>query len=461
MTEPSSSVLLTDLYELTMLQAYFDCGMNDISTFEFFVRRLPAQRNFLLAAGLEQILDYLNAAEFSSEDIALLAGMGRFKNDFLESLEGLRFTGDVHAMPEGTAFFADEPILRITAPIREAQLVESRVMNLLHYETVVASKAARVALAAPDVTLVDFGLRRAHGAEAGMLSARASYLAGFSGTATVLAGARFGIPVYGTMAHSYVQAHGDETDAFEHFARSQPGNATLLIDTYDTESAARKVVTLAARLKQDGIAINAVRIDSGDLGEHARRVRDILDAGGLQHVTIFASGNLDEFRLRDLLRSGAPIDGFGVGTRMNTSSDAPYLDCAYKLTEYDGQPRRKRSEGKATWPGRKQVYRHYDESGIMTRDELTLDNDARDGVAMLQPVMMAGIRTAPSPTLMESRTYARSQLDALPACLRSMEPSGPFPVVVCEPLRALAQRADAAAQRDGHCGKSEGGGGVL
>ncbi|MDR6203944.1 nicotinate phosphoribosyltransferase [Paraburkholderia graminis] len=443
MSEPLPSLLLTDLYELTMLQAYFDCGMNRTATFEFFVRKLPQQRNFLVAAGLAQVLDYLAGLQFTTDDIRLLREMGRFKHDFLESLAGLRFKGDVYAMPEGSVFFPDEPISRITAPLREAQLVESRVMNLLHYETVVASKAARVVLAAPDELLVDFGLRRAHGAEAGMLSARASYLAGFSGTAAVLAGTRFDIPLFGTMAHSYVQAHADEADALEHFARSQPENATLLIDTYDTEAAAHEVVKVARRLQQDGIAIKAVRIDSGDLAEHARRVRAILDAGGLPHVTIFASGNLDEFRLLELLTSGAPIDGFGVGTRMNTSSGAPYLDCAYKLTEYDGQPRRKRSEGKATWPGRKQVYRHYDAGGTMTYDQLTVEDDPRSGVALLQPVMLAGKRTTPSPTLAESRAYARGQLDALPGPVRNLTSSGSYAVVVCEPLKALASIVDA------------------
>lgn len=316
--------LLTDLYQLTMLQAYHDGGMSAPASFEFFVRKLPAQRNFLVAAGLEQVLAYLKGLRFEERETRWLAATGRFSTAFLRSLEDLRFTGDVWAMPEGTVFFADEPILRVTAPMREAQLVESRIINLLHYETLVASKAARCVLAAPGKVLVDFGLRRAHASEAALLSARASYLAGFSGTATVQAGMEHGIPVYGTMAHSYVQAHDDEAQAFERFARSHPGGTTLLIDTYDTEAAARKVVALAARLAADGIRIKAVRIDSGDLGEHARRVRAILDAGGLEDVGIFASGGLDEHQVRDLLRSGAPIEGFGIGTRMNTSADAPY-----------------------------------------------------------------------------------------------------------------------------------------
>jgi nicotinate phosphoribosyltransferase len=437
------SALLTDFYQLTMLQGYFDRGMNDTATFEFFVRRLPAQRNFLMAAGLEQVLDYLGGLRFAPEEMDWLAATHRFRPEFLRSLADLRFTGDVWAMPEGTVFFPDEPILRITAPMREAQLVESRVINLLHYETLVASKAARCVVAAPGKLLVDFGLRRAHAAEAGLLSARASYLAGFSGTATVLAAMRFGIPVYGTMAHSYVQAHDDEAQAFEDFARSQPGNSTLLIDTYDTEGAAHKVVKLAAKLADSGIRIQAVRIDSGDLGEHARRVRRILDAGGLAGVTIFASGNLDEYKLRELLASGAPIDGFGIGTRMNTSADAPYLDCAYKLTEYAGLPRRKRSEGKATWPGRKQVYRRVDSRGQLAGDVLTLQGDEAPGTALVEPVVIAGQRRLAAPGLLASRDHARRQLAALPERLRTLDPAEPRPAEVSAALEALAQEVDA------------------
>ena len=438
-----TSALLTDLYQLTMLQAYFDRGMNDAATFEFFVRKLPAQRNFLIAAGLEQVLGYLAALRFQPGEIEWLAGTKRFRPEFLRSLQDLAFTGDVWAMPEGTVFFPDEPILRITAPMREAQLVESRVINLLHYETLVASKAARCVIAAQGKLLVDFGLRRAHAAEAGLLSARASFLAGFSGTATVEAGMRFGVPVYGTMAHSYVQAHDDEAGAFEGFARSQPDNATLLIDTYDTEEAAHKVVAVAAKLAESDIRIRAVRIDSGDLGEHARRVRRILDAGGRPDITIFASGNLDEYKVRDLVRSGAPIDGFGVGTRMNTSADAPYLDCAYKLTEYAGLPRRKRSEGKATWPGRKQVIRRYDPAGVMTGDVLTLQDEPIAGTPLLEPVVLAGKRRLAAPDLQASRERARRQVAALPERLLAIEMAELYPVEVSCKLEALARSVNA------------------
>ena len=332
----SSSALLTDLYQLTMLQGYFDQGMEETAVFEFFVRKLPGQRNFLIAAGLEQGLEFLENVRFTAQELDWISNHGAFRPGFVNYLEQVRFTGDVHAMPEGTVFFTNEPILRVTAPIAEAQLVESRLINLLHFQTLIASKAARSVLMAPGKLLVDFGLRRAHGAEAGLLAARASYLAGFAGSATVLAAPLYGVPVFGTMAHSFVQAHDDETTAFEHFARSLPENVILLIDTYDTEAAAEKVVALAPKLARDGIKIKGVRLDSGDLADHAFKVRRILDDGGLRDATIFASGSVDEYVLARLVKQNAPIDGYGIGTHMDTSADAPYLDCAYKLVEYAG-----------------------------------------------------------------------------------------------------------------------------
>ncbi|SDD72530.1 nicotinate phosphoribosyltransferase [Paraburkholderia lycopersici] len=439
------SVLLTDLYELTMLEAWHAEDANEVASFEFFVRRLPSSRNFLMAAGLEQVIQYLETLHFSAADLSMLEATGRFSAPFLASLEDLHFTGTVEAMPEGTAFFDDEPILRITAPMREAQLVESRVMNLLHYQTLVASKAARVVLAAAGKEVVDFGLRRAHGAEAGLLSARASYLAGFAGTATQLAGGLWGIPTFGTMAHSYVQAHHSELEAFERFARSQPRNATLLLDTYDTEAAARKVVELGRRLARDGIAIRGVRLDSGDLAAHATQVRAILDEGGMHDTTIFASGNLDEYRLRDLMECGAPIDGFGVGTRMNTSADAPYLDCAYKLVEYAGEPRRKRSEGKATLPGCKQVFRRRDAAGRIEEDCLALACETLEGAPLLGTVMRDGQRCA-LPALDELRAHAARELASLPARLRGLNPAQPFRAIRSAPLEALVARMDRAAE---------------
>lgn len=441
MIDPLSSPLLADLYEYTMLQSYIEHGMEQTAVFEFFVRRLPPGRNFLVAAGLEQALGFLENLAFSAEELDWLSR--RFPPHVIHYLKNFRFTGDVHAMPEGTPFFPNEPILRVTAPMPQAQLVESRLMNLLNFETLIVTKAARSVLTAPDKLLVDFGLRRAHGAEAGLLAARASYLAGFAGTATVLAGMLYDIPVFGTMAHSFIQAHEDEALAFEHFARSHPHNTTLLIDTYDTETAASRVVTLAARLREQGITVKAVRIDSGDLAEHARRVRRILDQGGLKEVTIFASGNLDEYQLHALLSSAAPIDGFGIGTALDTSSDAPALDCAYKLQEYAGLPRRKRSEGKATWPGRKQVYRSYTADGQMAGDVLALaQHDAHPGEALIRPVMRAGCRVEPRLPLMALRQRTLAAYTHLPEALRGLGSGPAYGVVVSGALQALAEKVN-------------------
>ena len=439
---PRYSALLTDLYQFTMLQGYLEQDMEELAVYEFFVRKLPPGRNFLLAAGLEQALQFLETVSFSAEEVAWLEQTGRFNSKLLDYVGNFHFSGDVDAMAEGTVFFPDEPILRVVAPIPVAQLVETRLINILHFQSLIAAKAARMVLAAPGKLLVDFGLRRAHGAEAGLLAARACYLAGFGGSSNVLAEREFGIPCYGTMAHSFIQAHADEAQAFENFAHAQPDNVVLLIDTYDTEAAAHKVVALAPRLAQQGIRIKAVRLDSGDLGEHARKVRAILDQGGLHETGIFASGNLDEFELARLASQQAPISGFGVGTRLLTSSDAPYLDCAYKLQEYAGQPRRKRSEGKATWPGRKQVFRRFDADGCMAGDTLTVETDRQPGEPLLQPVMRGGKRLAPTTPLQEARAFAAQQIGRLPARLRALTEADAYPVQVAPALCALAQTVD-------------------
>lgn len=438
---PLRSPLLTDLYQLSMLQAYFADGMADTAVFELFIRKLPPQRNFLVAAGLEQVLEFVEHLRFSDEELGWIEECGLFRPDFVEHLCRLRFTGDVHAVAEGTVVFPDEPLLRVSAPLAQAQLLETRVLNLLHFETLIASKAARCVLAAPGKRLIDFGLRRAHGAEAGLLAARASYLAGFEGTSTVLAAPSFGIPVFGTMAHSFVQAHDSESEAFERFAEVFPKNAVLLIDTYDTVEAARKVVELSHALRGRGIAVRGVRLDSGDLGALAKEVRAVLDAGGLAEAIIFASGNLDEYRVADLVRSGAPIDSYGIGTSLVTSADQPYLDAVYKLEEYAGRPRRKRSAAKATWPGRKQVYRRYHSDGTLAGDVVTLESDPQAGEPLLQPVMQAGKRL-PLPRLQAARRHAAEQLRRLPEALRSLSPAGPYGVTIAPALKALAQVVD-------------------
>lgn len=443
MSGHDEGALLTDLYQLTMLQAYYDQDMADTAVFEFFVRKLPAGRNFLVAAGLEQALAYLEGLRLSPDDLDWLAHCGRFHQPFVDSLADLRFTGEVHALAEGTVFFPNEPLLRVAAPLREAQLVETRLINLMQFQTLVASKAARVRLAAGNKMLADFGMRRAHGAEAALLSARASYLAGFDATSNVQAGIRWGIPLAGTMAHSFIQAHDKELDAFEHFARSHPQTTTLLIDTYDTETAARALLPLVHRLAAEGIAIQAVRLDSGDLGDQARQVRAILDAGGARHIRIIASGDLDEYGVRAHLESQAPIDGFGVGTRMNCCADQPYLECAYKLQEYAGVARRKLSAGKANWPGRKQVFRHLDAAGHMTGDILTLDGDPQPGNPLIRRVMSGGRRLTSSPALDQVRDYCQGQLASLPPLLRQLEEGPDYPVAVATALRDLAQQVDA------------------
>jgi nicotinate phosphoribosyltransferase len=443
MNEPFPA-LLTDLYQLTMAQAYFDEGLQQDAVFELFVRTLPPVRRVLIAAGLEQVIEYLEGLRFGSGDIEYLRTLGIFSAPFLAELSGLRFTGSVYAMPEGTACFAGEPLLRITAPIIEAQLVESRVLNLMHLQTVIASKALRFVLAARGRPLVDFGMRRAHGQEAALYAARAAYLTGFDATATVEAGRRFGIPLSGTMAHSYIEAHPDEATAFRSFVASRDQATTLLIDTYDVERAAHQVVGLARERRERGAraGVAAVRIDSGDLAVEARTVRGILDAGGCQAVKIILSGGLDEHHIEQLLLSAVPVDAFGVGTALAVAQEAPALDMAYKLVEYAGTPRRKRSPGKATWPGRKQVFRRT-AGGKWVGDSIALENETRGGEPLLREVMRAGRRVTALPALAQSREHCRVQLEGLPETLRTLEPgSSGYDVRVTPDIEALTTRVD-------------------
>jgi len=438
----SRTPLLTDLYQLNMIQAYLDHDKTEAAVFEFFVRKLPQSRNFLVAAGLEQALDFLENLQFSPDEIDWMRRSGRFSKSTIDCLERFRFTGDVYAMPEGTVCFPNEPVLRVVAPLPEAQLAETRLINILHFQILIASKAARQVLLAPGKVLVDFGLRRAHGAEAGLMAARASYIAGFSGTATMLAGQLYGIPLYGTMAHSFVQAFDDEMAAFEAFAESRPDNLVLLIDTYDTEAAARKVVQLAPKLAARGIKVSGVRLDSGDLIALSKSVRQILDEGGLEHVTIFASGGIDDAELAAFAQADAPIDGYGIGTSLTTSIDAPALDCAYKLQEYAGTGRRKRSAGKATWPGRKQVWRRYGAGGRMAGDVLSIETDTQPGEPLLEPVMRNGRRIGPAPSLAETRQRAADHLGHLPPELHRLETDVSYPVEIGAALRRLTEEVD-------------------
>jgi nicotinate phosphoribosyltransferase len=419
--------LFTDLYELTMLQAYLAEGMTDTAVFTLFVRRLPERRNFLLACGLESVLASLEQLRFTDDDVTYLRSLNTFSETFLTWLREFAFTGDVIAVPEGTPVFANEPILEVVAPIGQAQLVETLVMNKIHVQTVLGSKGARVAAAARGKKVVDFGARRAHGIDAALKSARAFYIAGIDATSNVMAGKLYGIPVAGTMAHSYIQAHGDERQAFRAFARTFPGT-TLLVDTYDTLEGVRRVIDLVKRAP-DEIRIGAVRLDSGDLGTLARDTRRMLDAAGLQQIQIFASSGLDEWEIAKLLDTGAPIDGFGVGTGMSVSDDAPALDIVYKLSEYGGEGRTKLSRDKPILPGRKQVFRQVTD-GKALGDTIVRDGEQLPGRALLRVAMRGGRRTPEAVEDLKSiRQRAEQEIEELPAHVASLEPANPpYPV---------------------------------
>ncbi len=435
---PDTPALLTDFYALTMAEAYFELGMCDTAVFELFVRRLPDARRYLVAAGLEQIVDYLEGWRFLPDELEFLAGLNRFSRRFLDHLAGLRFTGSLHAMPEGTPLFAEEPMIRITAPMIQAQLVESRLINLAHFQTMIASKAVRCVAAADRHGLIDFGMRRAHGSEAAIYAARAAFLAGFEGTATVEAGRRFGIPLSGTLAHSFIEAHDDEEAAFRRFTGACGQNVTLLIDTYDTGRGARRAARVAQEMPG---AVRAVRIDSGDLAAQTREVRRILDEEGCRGVQIVLSGNLDEYRVEALLRAGVPADVFGIGTHLDVSQDAPSLDMAYKLQEYAGAARRKRSPGKETWPGAKQVTRERDAAGQFCADHVALVGEAVPGSALLQPVMRDGRRIRALPALPAIREHCRDECAGLPPELRAIgRGESPYPVHISSGIRALARQ---------------------
>ncbi|MDP8974968.1 MAG: nicotinate phosphoribosyltransferase [Actinomycetota bacterium] len=434
--------LFTDLYELTMAASYHIRGLDEIATFDLFFRSLPEQRRFLVSCGLEQCLDYLESLRFGERELSYLSSLDLFDASFLDRLAELRFTGEVWAVPEGEAVFEREPVVRVTAPLIEAQLVETYLLNCLSHQTMVASKAARVALACGDHDFVDFSARRVHGNDAALLGSRASHVAGASATSLVLAGQIFGIPVSGTMAHSYVMRFRREADAFRAFARDLPGRAVLLIDTYDTVEGARRAVEVARELAAEGVGLQAVRLDSGDLGELARQVRSVLDEGGFSDVRIVASGDLDEYRIASLLDHGAPIDSFGVGTKMGASTDAPSLNAVYKLVEDADGPKLKLSPDKVTLPGRKQVHRSRGGAGLESDLIALHDEEVSGGEPLLEKVLGNGARTAPSPSLEDLRRRCRETLALLPERLRGLGPGEfePLPVKISAGLQDLLSR---------------------
>lgn len=443
----ANAALFTDQYQLTMMQAYLAEGLQDTwATFSLFVRRLPTHRNYLLAAGLDDVLAFLETLRFGEDDLAYLHQQG-LSSRLLGYLERLRFSGDVHALPEGTPFFAEEPILEVEAPIAQAQLLETYVMNQVHSQTLLASKAARVREAAGGRPVLDFGLRRIHGADGGLKAARAFHIAGLAGTSNVLAGRVYGIPISGTMAHSYVQAHDDELDAFRAFTREHP-ETVLLVDTYDTLEGVRKVVRLAKELG-DGFRVRGVRLDSGDLAALAKQARHILDEAGLQSVKIFASGGLTENNISKLLAEGAPIDGFGVGTSMGVSDDAPQLDIAYKLTAFGGRGRLKLSSGKRILPGRKQIFRQ-ERDGYYTHDVLAREGEEHPGRPLLRKVMEGGERTADGiDTLRAARERAAASVAKLPPRARGLDPADPvYEVRISDALEQYWEAVKARVRRE-------------
>ena len=433
--------LFTDFYELTMCASYFDNNKFDLATFDLFIRRLPENRSYLLFAGLEQVLLYLKTVKFTEEHLVYLKKQG-FSQQFLDYLKDFKFTGDVWAVPEGTVAFPCEPLIRVTAPIIEAQLVETFLLNTVNLQTMIATKASHVVNAARGKPVIEFGLRREHGIDAGLKVARNSYIAGCQGTSNVLAGFLYGIPVFGTMAHSFIMSYKKEIDAFRAFARTFPNKSTILIDTYDNYEGAEKAVIVAKELEKKGFKLNGVRLDSGDLIEVSKKVRKLLDDKGLQYVKIFASGDLDEFKIEELLTNDAKIDAFGVGTKMGTSADKPFVDVIYKLCETKGErgkfsPIMKLSEGKTTLPGRKQVYRLKDENGNYSKDVIALANEKVNGEPLLRKVMEKGEIVIDLPTIKEIRTVAAENLVKLPKKFKKLTNSQAYTVDLSRELKSL------------------------
>ncbi len=432
--------LLTDLYELTMAAVYHDQGMFEPGTFSLFVRDYPAHRRYFVSAGLEDVLHYLQDLRFSADDLSYLERLRLFKPEFLAFLEKFRFRGEVFAIPEGRLFFANEPILEITAPLIESQIIETFVINAINLQVMIATKASRCCHAAGRRELVDFSLRRTHGINAGMKVARASYIGGFFGTSNVLAGKTYGLPVLGTMAHSYITSFGEEADAFRAFARTFPENTVLLVDTYDTIRGTVCAAEIGRVMALEGKSLKGIRLDSGDIPRLSRGARKILDRAGLRETEIVASGNFDEYKIERVLRRGGVIDSFGVGTRMGVSSDAPYLDIAYKLVDYSGRPVLKLSPGKATLAGKKQVFRISGARGKLSRDVIGLrDDPPGKGESLLQKVMSCGRSQVDAPPLAQIRARFLEEFANLPEKLKSVVPKrgDVYPVGLSPRLRKL------------------------
>ncbi len=435
-----SKTLVTDLYQLTMNAAYEQHKKNETATFDLFIRKLPENWGYFVAAGLEDIIEYVEHLRFREDDIAYLRSLHLFSEEYLKTLPHFRFTGDLWAMPEGTIAFPHEPLLRVTAPLMEAQLLETYLLNKINFQTMIATKASRVVLAAQGKPVIDFGLRRAHDESAGIKGARATYIGGCVGTSNVEAGRIYGIPVKGTHAHSFVMSFATELEAFRAYVKTFPDHATLLLDTYDVLQGARNAVTVANEMEAHGKKLFGVRLDSGDLIQQSKTIRKMLDDAHLKYVKIIASNDLNEYKIAELLAANAPIDAFGVGTEMITSRDCPALGGVYKLAEINEQGKMKFSEGKKTLPGKKQVYR----SRAFLHDCIALENErACLGTPLLVPIFLQGKLVYRKPTLLETRTYAQHQLTQLPdGCKRISNPET-YPVRRSKGLEHMIQSMEA------------------
>lgn len=437
--DPTSIVLSSDLYEWSMAVAYVREGLLQPATFEVTVRELPPRRGFCVFSGLDLLLDLLSSFEVTDQVLEALMQVTGWPRDRLMPLSGLRFDGTVWAMPEGSVFFAGEPVVVVRACMPVAQVIETLVLNTLHVESLVATKAARIRLSWPNRTFVDFGSRRAQGLDAAVRAARASYVAGFDGTSNVLAARSFGIPCVGTMAHSYVLAHATERDAFLAFARTHPENTVFLVDTYDSEEGIQAAVEAARVLEREGIGFAGVRLDSGDLASLSRKARQALDEAGFKAAKVLASGNLDEYSIHELAQQDVPIDGFGVGTRLVVSQDAPCLEITYKCVEYAGRPVMKLSPDKLTLPGRKQVFRRFDRDGYMVCDVVGLWNEQVEGQPMMRKWMEGGRRLSSWETT-DARDTCVEQVNGLPDWARSLHPDRQLIVKTSGGLRSLAEK---------------------
>ncbi len=448
MVWPDNFTLLTDLYQLTMAQGYFREQRMGQATFSLYIRSYPPNRGYFVAAGLHDVLEYLQALSFDTKALDYLAGQKLFSEDFLQYLGDLKFTGAVWAIPEGRVFFKDEPLLEVSAPVIEAQLIETFVINQIHLQSLIATKAARCVHAAAGRPVFDFALRRSHGTDAGMKVARASYLAGFAGTSNVRAGQQWGMPLVGTMAHSFIMSFEHEIDAFRAYVSSFPQSSILLIDTYDTLAGARNAVRVAKEMASRGEKLIGVRIDSGELADQARTVRRILDEANLGDVKIIASGGLDEYNLAKFAAANVPFDSYGVGTKLGTSADAPWADISYKLVEYDARPVLKLSAGKVSWPGKKQIFRFCDGAGNAMRDVLGERDENLTGDALLIKYMHGGKMCRDTPSLMECRKVFAEDFARLPSNVKAISEPAQYPVEFSACLNALRETALSTLQRN-------------